>query len=338
MADILVEISRLADPINRVLDSWRGPSGLRISKVSAPIGVIGMIYESRPSVAVDAFGLCIKSGNAVILRGGSDSEATTAAIHAAVLPSLDESRLPSASIQVAPTASRNFVSAMLGAVGDLDLLIPRGGRSLVELVQRKARVPALSHAEGVCHTYVHQSADLRMAIDIIANAKLRRLGVCGATETLLIDANVFETYLPPIVRHLTEKGCSLVGDARACAVAPAARPAAPEDFRREWQDKILSIAVVDGIDGAIDHIRSFGSAHTDAIVAADPAAAQQFLREVDSAVTVWNASTQFSDGGEFGYGAEIGISRSRLHARGPIGAEQLTTVRYLVVGSGQLRP
>lgn len=337
MAISLEQIAAQPDPLDRVLEGWTRPNGLRIESVAAPIGVIGMIYESRPNVGIDAAGLCIKSGNAVILRGGSESRATAAVLQDCVLEGLRAAGLPEAVVQTVPTADRAMVAAMLAASGRLDLLIPRGGKSLVERVQREARVPVLSHAEGICHTYIHEAADLHKAIGILANAKLRRTSVCGATETLLIDAPRAAAWLPAILSDMAVRGCAFRGDARVRRIAPEIPAATESDFHTEWQDAILSIAVVDGVDGAIEHIARFGSGHTDAIVTEDKLIARRFLDEVDSAVTIWNASTQFSDGGEFGFGAEIGISTGRLHARGPIGAQQLTTPRYRILGTGQVR-
>jgi glutamate-5-semialdehyde dehydrogenase len=300
--------------------------------------VIGMIYESRPNVGADAAGLCLKSGNAVILRGGSESFASGQAIQRAVTAGIAAAGLPAAAVQMAPTAERSFVAAMLGAAGLIDLIVPRGGKELVERVQREARMPVLAHAEGLCHTYVHEAADPAMARRVVANAKMRRTGVCGATETLLIDAAIAPALLPAIVADLAALGCRFRADARARAVMPELPEAGPGDFDTEWLDAVLSVAVVDGIEAAIAHIARHGSSHTEAIVTADRAAAEAFLAGVDSAVVLWNASTQFCDGGEFGFGAEIGIATGRVHARGPVGLEQLTTYRYLVFGTGQVRP
>jgi glutamate-5-semialdehyde dehydrogenase len=298
--------------------------------------VIGMIYESRPNVGVDAAGICLKSGNAIILRGGSDSARSAAAIHAAMLAGLRAAGLPDACVQIVPSTDRAYVAAMLAGAGLLDLIIPRGGKSLVERVQREARVPVLAHAEGLCHTYVHHAAHPAMARAILANAKMRRTGVCGATETLLIDAAIAPSLLPLLVEDLRALGCDFRADAAARAILPDLPAAA--DFDTEWLDAILSIAVVADIEAAIAFIERHGSHHTDAIVTADAQAAERFLAGVDSAVVLWNASTQFCDGGEFGFGAEIGIATGRLHARGPVGPEQLTTHRTLVRGSGHIRP
>jgi glutamate-5-semialdehyde dehydrogenase len=297
-----------------------------------------MIYESRPNVGADAAGLCLKSGNAVILRGGSDSTLSARAIHQAMSRGLRAAGLPDACIQVAPTADRAYVAAMLAGAGKLDLIIPRGGKSLVERVQREARVPVLAHAEGLNHTYVHAAAEPAMARRIVANAKMRRTGICGATETLLIDRGIAGSLLPLLVADLRALGCAFRADAAARDIVPDLPAAVAADFDTEWLDSVLSIAVVDGVDAALAHIAAHGSEHTDAIVTEDAAAAERFLRGVDSAVALWNASTQFCDGGEFGFGAEIGIATGRIHARGPVGLEQLTTYRYIVTGSGQVRP
>jgi glutamate-5-semialdehyde dehydrogenase len=338
MARGLEEVAALPDPLNRVLADWTRPNGLRIQRIATPIGVIGMIYESRPNVGADASALCLKSGNAVILRGGSDSERSAQAINLALRRGLAASGLPEACIQVAPNADRSYVAAMLAGAGLLDLIIPRGGKSLVERVQREARVPVLAHAEGLNHTYVHEAADPAMARRILSNAKMRRTGVCGATETLLIDRAVAGTLLPVLAEDLRALGCSFRADGAARAVVPWLGAAEEGDFDTEWLDSVLSVAVVDGVDAALAHIALHGSEHTDAIVTEDAAVAEKFLREVDSAVALWNASTQFCDGGEFGFGAEIGIATGHIHARGPVGLEQLTTYRYLVLGSGQVRP
>ena len=338
MAQGLEDIARLPDPLGRTLADWTRPNGLRIQRIAAPIGVIGMIYESRPNVGADAAGICLKSGNAVILRGGSESVRSAAGINAALVAGLRSVGMPEACVQIAPNADRTYVAAMLSAAGLLDLIVPRGGKSLVERVQREARVPVLAHAEGLCHTYIHASADHAMARKIISNAKMRRTGICGATETLLIDRDVAPVLLPLIVNDLRALDCDFRADAAARDIVPELMPATEADFDTEWLDAILSIAVVDGVDAALAHIARHGSEHTDAIVAEDKQAAQRFLNGVDSAVALWNASTQFCDGGEFGFGAEIGIATGRIHARGPVGPEQLTTYRYLVIGTGQVRP
>jgi glutamate-5-semialdehyde dehydrogenase len=338
MAQGLDDIAALPDPLNRVLADWTRPNGLHLQRIATPIGVIGMIYESRPNVGADAAGLCLKSGNAVILRGGSESQHSARAINTALIAGLRAADLPEACVQIAPTTDRAYVAAMLSAAGLLDLIIPRGGKSLVERVQREARVPVLAHAEGLCHTYVHAAADPAMARAIVANAKMRRTGVCGATETLLIDRAIAPALLPGIVADLRALGCDFRADAAARDLLPDLLAASETDFDTEWLDAILSIAVVDGPDVALAHIARHGSAHTDAIVTEDAGVAEHFLNSLDAAVGLWNASTQFCDGGEFGFGAEIGIATGRIHARGPVGLEQLTTYRYLVRGTGQVRP
>ena len=337
MAKGLEDVAALPDPLDRVLADWARPNGLRIQRIATPIGVIGMIYESRPNVGADASALCLKSGNAVILRGGSESIRSAQAINAALVAGLSAAGLPEASVQIAPTADRAYVAAMLAAAGLLDLIIPRGGKSLVERVQREARVPVLAHAEGLCHTYVHAAANHDMARRIVANAKMRRTGICGATETLLIDRAIAPVLLPAIVTDLRALGCDFRADAAARDIVPDLRPATGADFDTEWLDAILSVAVVDGVDAALAHIARHGSEHTDAIVTDDVLAAERFLAGLDTAVALWNASTQFCDGGEFGFGAEIGIATGRLHARGPVGLEQLTTYRYVLRGTGQVR-
>jgi glutamate-5-semialdehyde dehydrogenase len=338
MSKGLEDIAHLPDPLGRALADWTRPNGLRIQRIATPIGVIGMIYESRPNVGADAAGICLKSGNAVILRGGSESLRSAQAINAALVSGLRAAGLPEACVQIAPNADRAYVAAMLAAAGLLDLIVPRGGKSLVERVQREARVPVLAHAEGLCHTYVHESADPAMARSIVANAKMRRTGICGATETLLIDRTIAPSLLPAIIADLRALGCDFRADASARDIVADLAPATDADFDTEWLDAVLSVAVVDGVDAALGHIARHGSEHTDAIVAEDVAAAQHFLNGVDSAVALWNASTQFCDGGEFGFGAEIGIATGRIHARGPVGPDQLTTYRYLVIGSGHVRP
>jgi glutamate-5-semialdehyde dehydrogenase len=337
MAKGLEEVAALPDPVGRVLAEWTRPNGLLIRRVAQPIGVIGMIYESRPNVTADAAALCLKSGNAVILRGGSESLRSAGAIHACLAEGLRAAGLPEAAVQVAPTADRAFVGAMLAAAGLIDLIVPRGGKGLVTRVMREARVPVLAHAEGLCHTYVHAAADHGMARRILANAKMRRPGICGATETLLIDAAIAPALLPLLVADLRALGCDFRACPRARAIVPDLKPATEQDFATEWLDAILSVKVVDGVADALAHIRRFGSEHTEAIVTEDAAAAREFLDGLDSAVGMWNASTQFCDGGEFGFGAEIGIATGRLHARGPVGLEQLCTYRYQVIGTGQVR-
>ena len=338
MAAGLEQVAALPDPVGRVLAEWTRPNGLRIRRVAQPIGVVGMVFESRPNVMADAAALCLKSGNAAILRGGSESLRSVGAIHACVVQGLREAGLPEDAVQAAPTADRAFVGAMLGASGLVDLVVPRGGKGLVNRVLAEARVPVLAHAEGLCHTYVHEAADHGMARRLLANAKMRRTGICGATETLLIDAAVAPVLLPLLVEDLRALGCDFRFDARARVIVPDLPAATEADFATEWLDAVLSVAVVDGVEGALAHIRRFGSEHTECIVTEDPAAAAEFLNGIASAVGMWNASTQFCDGGEFGFGAEIGIATGRLHARGPVGLEQLCTYRYHVLGTGQTRP
>jgi glutamate-5-semialdehyde dehydrogenase len=339
MARGVEEIRALPDPLGRVLAEWTRPNGLVIRRVSVPLGVIGIIYESRPNVTADAGALCLKSGNAVILRGGSESFASSRAIHACLAEALVEAGLPSAAVQLVPTRDRAAVGCLLGGLGGcVDVVVPRGGRSLIERVQRDARVPVIGHLEGICHVYVDKAAELAMAERIILNSKLRRTGICGAAETLLVDRACAATHLAPLIAALIDGGCEVRGDAEARAADARVRPADEADWRTEYLDAIISLRVVDGVEGAIRHIAEYGSGHTESIVTADPEAARRFLGEVDSAIVLHNASTQFADGGEFGMGAEIGISTGRIHARGPVGAEQLTSFKYQVSGSGQVRP
>lgn len=338
MAKALEEVAALPDPVGRVLAEWKRPNGLRMQRVAQPLGVIGMIFESRPNVTADAAALCLKSGNAVILRGGSESLRSATAIHACMAQGLKLAGLPEAAVQVAPSADRAFVGAMLRASGLIDLIVPRGGKGLVTRVLEEARVPVLAHAEGLCHTYIHAGADHAMARAILANAKMRRTGVCGATETLLIDAAIAPALLPTLIADLRVLGCDFRADEAARAIVPGLIAATDEDYGTEWLDAILSVKVVSGVGEALAHIRRFGSEHTEAIITEDAAAAQQFLDGIASAVGLWNASTQFCDGGEFGFGAEIGIATGRLHARGPVGLEQLCTYRYKIFGTGQIRP
>lgn len=338
MAAGLEEVAELPDPVGRMLAEWTRPNGLVIRRVAQPLGVIGMIFESRPNVTADAAALCLKSGNAVILRGGSESTRSATAIHACLLDGLRAAGLPEAAIQVAPTADRAFVGAMLRAAGLIDLIVPRGGKGLVTRVMEEARVPVLAHAEGLCHTYIHAAADPAMARSILANAKMRRTGICGATETLLIDAAVARSLLPLLVADLRALGCDFRADDRARAILPDLPPATEQDFATEWLDAVLSVRVVDGVEDALAHVRRYGSEHTEAIITRDEEAARAFLDGLDSAVGMWNASTQFCDGFEFGFGAEIGIATGRMHARGPVGLEQLCTYRYHVIGAGQIRP
>ena len=336
MASAIEEIADLPDPLGQVMDSWTRPNGLEIARIRTPIGVIAMIYESRPGVTAEAAAISLRSGNAIILRPGSEALRSALAIRDAISAALSKAELPAACVQVIDTADREAVGLLLGGLsGTIDLVIPRGGRGLVERVTKDARVPVLGHLEGVCHTYVHRSADAEMAVLVTANAKLRRVSVCGATETLLIDEDAAPLLLPKIAEAL--EGCELRGDEKARAIVPM-RVATETDWSTEYLAPILAIRTVTGVDEAIDHIRHFGTGHTEAIIADDPEAADHFLRDVDSAIVIWNASTQFADGGEFGFGAEIGIATGRLHARGPVGPEQLTTFKYQVRGSGQIRP
>ncbi len=339
IAVALEDIAELPDPVGDVIAAWDRPNGLTIERARTPLGVIGVIYESRPNVTADAGGLCLKAGNAVILRGGSDSFRTSRAIHACLVRGLAAAGLPEASIQIVPTRDRAAVGEMLrGLNGCLDVIVPRGGRSLVERVQTEAQVPVFAHLEGICHVYVHAAADVEMARDIVLNSKMRRVGICGAAETVLIDRAVAASHLPVIADALRAAGCELRGDADARALDPAMAAATDTDWVTEYLDTVIAVAVVDDESAAIDHIARFGSQHTDAIVTADQAAADRFLAEVDSAIVLHNASTQFADGGEFGMGAEIGIATGRMHARGPVGVEQLTSFKYRVRGSGQVRP
>ncbi|QDH17996.1 glutamate-5-semialdehyde dehydrogenase [Swingsia samuiensis] len=337
MAKGLEDIALLSDPLNRILAEWKQPNGLVFRRVSVSLGVIGMIYESRPNVGADAAGLCIKSGNAVILRGGAEGINSAQAIQTALTQGIRETNLDPAVIQMIPSADRAFVGEMLLASGGIDLIIPRGGKSLVERVQREARVPVLAHAEGLNHTYIHKSARPDMARKVILDAKMRRTGVCGATETLLIDAEIAPSLLPLIIEDLEQRGCTFRADERARQILPILPKASQKDFDTEWLDAILSVVVVDNVEEALRHIAVHGSGHTEAIIAEDEQIADLFLKNTDSAVVLWNASTQFCDGGEFGFGAEIGIATGRMHARGPVGLEQLTCYRYEVRGTGQVR-
>jgi glutamate-5-semialdehyde dehydrogenase len=335
----LREVAALADPVGQVMAHWTRPNGLEISRVRVPLGVIGIIYESRPNVTADAAALCLKSGNAVILRSGSESFLTSLVIANALSEALVASGLPEASIQLVPTVDRSAVGFMLGGLaGAVDVIVPRGGKDLVARVQEEARVPVFAHLEGVCHVYVHKASDLDMAKHIVLNAKLRRTGVCGATETLLVDRAVAPTHLAPLVEMLIEAGCEVRGDPETQRADSRVKVASEEDWPKEFLDAIIAVKVVDGLDEAIDHIARYGSQHTDAIVTGDQQAAERFLARVDSAIVLHNASTQFADGGEFGMGAEIGIATGRFHARGPVGLEQLTTFKYVVRGQGQIRP
>ena len=339
MAVGVEQIATLADPIGTIVADWVRPNGLRIQRVRVPLGVIGIIYESRPNVTCDAGALCLKSGNAAILRGGSESHRSSAAIHSCLVEGLRAAGLPEACIQLVPTTDRAAVGYMLGAMTDcIDVIVPRGGKSLIARVQQEARVPVIGHLEGNCHVFVHGAADLGMARAIVMNAKLRRTGICGAAETLLVDEACAATHLAPIVRDLLDAGCEVRGDEHVQAVDPRVRPAVEDDWYTEYLDAVIAARVVNGVDGAVRHIAQYGSAHTESIVTDDAASAEEFLSRVDSAIVLHNASTQFADGGEFGMGAEIGISTDRFHARGPVGVEQLTSYKYVVRGSGQVRP
>jgi glutamate-5-semialdehyde dehydrogenase len=333
------EIVALPDPVGTVAAEWDRPNGLHIQRVRVPLGVIGIIYESRPNVTADAGALCLKSGNAVILRGGSESRLSNAAIQSCLLDGLAAAGLPAECIQLVPTTDRAAVGYLLAEMTDyIDVLVPRGGKSLVARVQKEARVPVIGHLEGNCHVYVDRDADVRMARTIALNAKMRRTGVCGAAETLLIDRACVSTHLAPIVKDLLEAGCEVRGDATVQESDSRVLPATEADWYTEYLDAIIAAHVVDGVDGAIAHIETYGSAHTESIVTANQATADRFLQRVDSAIVLHNASTQFADGGEFGMGAEIGISTDRFHARGPVGVEQLTSYKYVVRGTGQVRP
>ena len=339
MAKGLEEIAALPDPVGQVMAQWTRPNGLAFSRVRVPIGVIGIIYESRPNVTADAGGLCLKSGNAAILRGGSDSFHSSGAIIACLQRGLDIAGLPRTAIQMVPNADRDCVGMMLeGLGGTLDLIVPRGGKNLVARVQADARIPVFSHLEGICHVYVDKAADTEMAKAIVLNAKMRRTGVCGSAETILIDMASAERNLKPIIATLIDAGCEVRGDEAARQADPRVKPASEEDWSTEYLDAIISLKLVDGLDEAMAHIARYGSQHTDSIVTEDAATAERFLNEVDSAIVLHNASTQFADGGEFGFGAEIGIATGKLHARGPVGVEQLTTFKYQVRGKGQTRP
>ncbi|MER8371126.1 glutamate-5-semialdehyde dehydrogenase [Mesorhizobium sp. M1406] len=339
MAEGIREIAALRDPVGDVIAQWDRPNGLHIERVRTPLGVVGVIYESRPNVTADAGALCLKAGNPVILRGGSDSLNSSAAIHACLVEGLKEAGLPEDAIQLVPTTDRAAVGEMLkGLDGTLDVIIPRGGKSLVGRVQTEARVPVFAHLEGICHLYIDRSAKLDMAVQIAVNAKMRRTGVCGAAETLLIDRAVASTHLVPILDALRTAGCEIHADAEVLKVFFDAKPATDADWVAEYLDAIIAVKLVDGIGRAIEHIETFSSHHTEAIVAEDAQAVERFFNEIDSAILLHNASTQFADGGEFGMGAEIGIATGKMHARGPVGVEQLTSFKYRVRGSGQVRP
>jgi len=334
----LEQIAALPDPVGEVLASWDRPNGLEISRVRVPLGVIGIIYESRPNVTADAGGLCLKSGNAAVLRGGSESFHSSGAILDCLQAGLKSAGLPAGSIQLVPTTDRAAVGEMLTMTDYIDIIVPRGGKSLIERVQRESKIPVIAHLEGLCHTYIDSESDPDMARDIVVNAKMRRPGICGATETLLVDSAVAARTLPGIIEALAESGCELRGDDATRSLDNRVGMATEEDWRTEYLEPILSIRQVDGLDGAIEHINTYSSHHTDSIITEDAAKAERFLNTIDSAIVMHNASTQFADGGEFGMGAEIGISTGRLHARGPVGVEQLTTFKYVIRGAGQVRP
>ncbi len=339
IAEGMRAIAALKDPVGSVIAAWDRPNGLQIERVRTPLGVIGVIYESRPNVTADAGALCLKAGNAVILRGGSDSARSSTAIHACLVEGLEKAGLPADAIQRVPVTDRTAVGEMLkGLGGNVDVIVPRGGRSLVERVQSDARVPVFSHLEGICHLYLDRSADTDMAVSIAVNAKMRRTGICGAAETLLVDRAAADRLLTPVLTALQEAGCAIRGDEEVCARFASATPATEEDWGTEYLDAIISVKLVDGVDEAIRHIGTWSSHHTEAIVAEDAAAVERFFNEIDSAILLHNASTQFADGGEFGMGAEIGIATGKMHARGPVGVEQLTSFKYRVRGSGQTRP
>ena len=339
MAQGIEKVAGLKDPVGQIANSWTRPNGMTIERVRVPLGVIGIIYESRPNVTADAGALCLKSGNAAVLRGGSDSLRSSRAIVAALGKGLRDAGLPEAAIQLVPTRDRSAVGMMLaGLDGNVDVIVPRGGKGLVARVQAEARVPVFAHLEGVCHVYVDKAASLDMAKAIVLNAKMRRTGVCGAAETLLIDRAGAAKFLEPLLTMLIDAGCEVRGDADTQQADKRVQPATEEDWSTEYLDAVITAGLVDGIDAAIAHIERYGSHHTDAIITGDKAAADKFLREVDSAIVLHNASTQFADGGEFGFGAEIGIATGRLHARGPVGVEQLTSFKYRIRGSGQIRP
>ena len=336
IAEAVKQVASLADPVGQVIDETTRPNGLRMQRVRVPLGVIGIIYESRPNVTADAAALALRSGNAVILRGGSEALESNRAIHAAMVRGITEAGLPAEAVQIVPTSDRAVVGAMLRAVGLIDIIVPRGGKSLVARVQEEARVPVLAHLDGICHSYVHAAADPAMAREIVLNAKLRRTGVCGATETLLIDRAFPDTQ--ELISALLDARCDVRGDDGIRKLDDRVEPAAPGDWDTEYLDAVISARFVDGLHEALAHIAAHGSHHTDAIITADEAVAEQFLARCDSAIVMWNASTQFADGGEFGLGAEIGISTGRMHARGPVALEGLTTYKWVVRGSGQIRP
>ena len=339
IARAIDEVVALPDPIGEVSAEWDRPNGLHIQRVRVPLGVVGIIYESRPNVTADAGALCLKAGNAVILRGGSESVSSSRAIHACLVEGLRAAGLPDACIQIVPTTDRAAVGYMLAGMADyIDVIVPRGGKGLIERVQREARVPVIGHLDGNCHVYIDKDADVRMATQIAVNAKMRRTGICGAAETLLVDRAAVTTHLAPVVRALLDAGCEVRGDETVQKVDPRVQHATEQDWYTEYLDAIIAARVVDGVDAAVAHIAKYGSAHTESIVTENEATAQRFLQTVDSAIVLHNASTQFADGGEFGMGAEIGISTDRFHARGPVGVAELTSYKYVVRGSGQVRP
>ncbi len=334
----LEEVAALPDPVGAIETEWTRPNGLRIRRVRVPIGVVAIIYEARPNVTADAGAICLKSGNVAILRGGSESFESSRVIVSCLHAGLRDAGLPEAAIQLVPTRDRAAVGRLLTMTGLVDVVVPRGGKSLIERVMNEARVPVLAHLDGICHSYVHAAADPEMARRVVLNAKMRRVTVCGATETLLVDRAAAPTHLPPILGDLLAAGCEIRGDVAVQRMDPRVRPASEEDWRTEYLEAILSVRVVDGLSEAIDHVNRYGSHHTDAIITADDAAAEEFCRRVDSAIVLRNASTQFADGGEFGFGAEIGIATGRLPPRGPVGPDQLTSYKYVVLGDGQTRP
>jgi glutamate-5-semialdehyde dehydrogenase len=338
MASGLESIADLPDPVGQIMAEWDRPNGLRIARVRVPLGVMGIIYESRPNVTADAGALCLKAGNAAILRPGSESLFSSRAIHGCLTEGLRASGLPEAAIQIVPTTDRAAVGCMLAMPDLIDIIVPRGGKGLIERVQRESKIPVIAHLDGICHVYVDGAADIAMASEITVNSKMRRTGVCGAAETLLVDDAIADRALVPLIGDLIDAGCEVRGDARTQAADPRVVPATDEDWGTEYLDAIISVRVVDGVEAAVDHIADHGSQHTDTIVTEDPEAARVFLDRVDSAIVMHNTSTQFADGGEFGMGAEIGISTGRLHARGPVGVEQLTIFKYVVRGTGQTRP
>ncbi|MBE7732817.1 glutamate-5-semialdehyde dehydrogenase [Devosia faecipullorum] len=337
--EAVTTIAELPDPVGTVIAEWDRPNGLHIERVRTPLGVIGVIFESRPNVTADAGALCIKSGNAVILRGGSDSVHSSRAIVDCLLDGLHLAGLPVECVQLVPITDRAAVGEMLkGLDGNIDVIVPRGGKSLVARVQSEARVPVFAHLEGLVHVYIDKSADLDKAVAITLNAKMRRTGICGAAETLLVHKDVVATHLKPVIEALVAKGCEIRGDANVLAMIPAAKPATEQDWQTEYEDAIISVKIVDSLEAAIAHIEHYSSHHTEAIIAEDAAAVEKFFNQIDSAILVHNASTQFADGGEFGFGGEIGIATGKMHARGPVGVEQLTSFKYRVRGNGQLRP